>query len=164
MQEAVQKQILQSITALRTSTNRTSLLSYAVWGSKKTWTAHFNSHEPVDTMHYSFDFAQQVHFPFDSEQTGPAYFKTERKCGIFGVGCEGKSQQVNYLIDEGENPSWLFVHHYLEKYGWGEKNLQLHADNCTGQNNSFRTLSALENNNKPTQSCSNILLVLDVVQ
>ena len=71
---------------------------------------------------------------------GPAYFKTARKCGIFGVACEGKSQQVNYLIDEDENPgkgadcTISLVHHYLEKYGCGEKNLQLHADNCTGQN------------------------------
>ena len=91
------------------------------------------------TMHYSYDFAQQVHFPFDSQQTGPAYFKTARKCGIFGVCCEGKGEQVNYLIDEAENPKGAdctinLVHHYLEKYGCGEENVRFHADNCTGQN------------------------------
>ena len=26
-------------------------------------------------MHYSFDFAQQVHFPFNSQQPGPIFFK-----------------------------------------------------------------------------------------
>ena len=26
------------------------------------------------------------------------------------------------------------MHHVLEKYGCGEGDLQLHADNCTGQN------------------------------
>ena len=26
--------------------------------------------------HYSYDFAQQIHFPYDSQQTGPEYFKT----------------------------------------------------------------------------------------
>ncbi|KAL0964106.1 hypothetical protein UPYG_G00318760 [Umbra pygmaea] len=38
-------------------------------------------------MHYSFDFAQQVHYPSDSMQPGPKYFLT-RKCGLFGVCCE----------------------------------------------------------------------------
>ena len=108
--------------------------------AETTWTAHLETQEPVDTMHYSYDFAQQVHFPFDSQQTGPAYFKTACKCGIFGVVCEGKAQQVNYLIDEAENPgkgadyTISLVHHYLEKYGCDEKNVRFHADNCTGQN------------------------------
>ncbi|XP_033107569.1 uncharacterized protein LOC117109344, partial [Anneissia japonica] len=31
----------------------------------------------------------------------PVYFLTARKCGIFGVHCEGLSQQVNFLVDEG---------------------------------------------------------------
>lgn len=26
-------------------------------------------------MHYSFDFAQQAHYPYDAQQTGPEYFK-----------------------------------------------------------------------------------------
>ena len=33
-------------------------------------------------------------------QPGPIYFKTPRKCGIFGVMCEAIPRQVNYLIDE----------------------------------------------------------------
>jgi hypothetical protein len=68
------------------------------------WKAHLDGSVRVKTMHYSYNFAQQVHFPFDSQQTGPAYFITARKCGIFGVTCEGKGAQVNYLIDEAENP------------------------------------------------------------
>ena len=39
--------------------------------------------------HYSYDFAQQVHFPFSAQQTGPEYFKTARKCGIFEVCNDG---------------------------------------------------------------------------
>ena len=35
--------------------------------------------------HYSYDFAQQIHYPFSAQQTGPEYFKTARKCGLFGV-------------------------------------------------------------------------------
>lgn len=31
------------------------------------------------TMHYSFDYAQQVHFPSNPMQPGPIYFKTPRK-------------------------------------------------------------------------------------
>ncbi|KAK5609770.1 hypothetical protein CRENBAI_023008 [Crenichthys baileyi] len=52
-------------------------------------------------MHYSFDFAQQMHFPSNPLQPGPMYFLTPRKCGLFGVSCEGLQKQVNFLIDEG---------------------------------------------------------------
>ena len=38
-----------------------------------------------NTMHYSFDFAQQVHIPSNPMQPGPIYFKTPRKHAIFGV-------------------------------------------------------------------------------
>lgn len=41
------------------------------------------------TIHYSFDFARQIHFPSNPMRPGPIYFKTPRKCGIFGVMCEG---------------------------------------------------------------------------
>ena len=108
--------------------------------AEASWKAHLDDGSCVNTMHYSYDFAQQVHFPFDSQQTGPAYFKTARKCGIFGVCCEGKGEQVNYLIDEAENPgkgadyTISLVHHYIETYGCSEQNIRFHADNCTGQN------------------------------
>lgn len=52
------------------------------------------------TIHYSFDFAQQFHIPSNPMQPGPIYFKTPRKCGIFGVMCEAIPRQVNYLTDE----------------------------------------------------------------
>ena len=52
--------------------------------------------------HYSFYFAQQVHYPCPSDpwQPGPMYFNTPQKCGLFGIHCEGLPRQVNYLIDE----------------------------------------------------------------
>ena len=53
-------------------------------------------------MHYSFDHAQQVHFPNNPQQRGPAYFLTAKKCQLFGVACEPLRTQVTYLIDEGE--------------------------------------------------------------
>ena len=92
------------------------------------------------TMHYSFDFAQQVHVPSNPMQPGPIYFKTPRKCGIFGVMCEAIPRQVNYLIDEacevgrGANTTISFLHHYFENHGLGENHVHLHADNCSGQN------------------------------
>ena len=52
------------------------------------------------TIHYSFDFAQQIHILSSPMQPGPIYFKTPRKCGIFGVMCAAIPQQVNYLIDD----------------------------------------------------------------
>ena len=50
--------------------------------------------------HYSFDMAQQVHYPCDPLQPGPMYFLTPRKCGVFGVCNEAILRQVNFLIEE----------------------------------------------------------------
>jgi len=91
-------------------------------------------------FHYSFDFAQQVHFPSDPLQPGPIYFKTPRKCQIFGIHADGASKQVNYLVDEcvscgkGANVVISYLHHFLDNYSAGECHLQLNADNCVGQN------------------------------
>ena len=52
------------------------------------------------TVHYSFDYAQQVHYPTNPQQPGPIYFKTPRKCGIFGICCESIPRQINYFIAE----------------------------------------------------------------
>ena len=54
-------------------------------------------------MHYSFDYAQQVHFPSNLQQPGPVFFLTARKCQLFGVACEPLGTHVNYLIDESES-------------------------------------------------------------
>ncbi|XP_070174272.1 uncharacterized protein [Littorina saxatilis] len=92
------------------------------------------------TMHYSFDFAQQVHIPHSPYQPGPIYFMTPRKVGIFGVNCEGLPQQINYLIDEGasttkgSNAVISYLHHFFGNYGLGESHADLHCDNCAGQN------------------------------
>ena len=91
-------------------------------------------------MHYSFDFAQNIQYPCNPQQPGPAYFKSARKCRIFGVCCEPLCFQVNYLIDEdddpgkGANSTISMLHHFLETHGVGEKALSLRADNCVGQN------------------------------
>ena len=89
------------------------------------------------TLSYSFDHAQQIHYPNSPQQPGPLYFKTPCKCGIFGVCDEGSNSQVNYLIDEaqscgkGANSIVSMVHHYLKFYA---QNIALHADNCVGHN------------------------------
>lgn len=62
-------------------------------------------------------------------QPGPIYFKTPRKCGIFGVMCKGFPRQVNFLIDEaastgkGANATISYVHYYFENYGLGKRML-----------------------------------------
>ena len=45
--------------------------------------------------HYSFDFAQQVHFPSGPLPPGPIYFKCPRRCGLLGIACEAFPRQVN---------------------------------------------------------------------
>jgi len=100
-----------------------------------------------------------VHIPSNPMQPGPIYLKTPRKCGIFGVMCEGIPQQVNFLIDEaadtakGANATISYVHYYLENHGLGETDAHFHTDNCSGQNKNnyflwyfaWRTLTLLHN-------------------
>ena len=43
--------------------------------------------------HYSFDYAQQVHYPSDPMQPGPIYFLVPRKCSVFGINCEAIPRQ-----------------------------------------------------------------------
>ena len=88
--------------------------------------------------HYSWDFAQQVLYPSNPQQPGPIYFKTPRKCGIFGICNDGLNIQFDYLIDEinstgkGANSTISYVHHFLENFNIGETDAYLHADNCSG--------------------------------
>ena len=92
------------------------------------------------TAHYSFDFAQQVHYPSNPLQPGPIYFLTPRKAAIFGVCCEAIPRQVNFVIDEasntgkGANTVVSMLDYFFSHYGLGESTASLHADNCCGQN------------------------------
>ena len=92
-------------------------------------------------MHYSFDYAQQVHLPSNPMQPGPLYFLVPRKCGLFGVCCEAIPKQINFLIDEahlvskGSNAVISFLDFFFARYGLGETDASLHCDNCAGQNN-----------------------------
>ncbi len=102
------------------------------------------SHTPADSrsikVHYSFDYAQQIHYPSDPMQPGPIYFMTPRKCSLFGVNCEALPRQVNFLTDEAEdcgkgaNTIISQLDFFFKQHGLGEKEVFLHADNCCGQN------------------------------
>jgi len=75
------------------------------------------------TVHYSYDYAQQLHYPSDSNQPGPIYFKTPSKCAIFGVCCEAIPRQVNFLIDEnvltgkGANSTISYMYYFFKRHG-----------------------------------------------
>ncbi|ETR66776.1 MAG: chaperonin [Candidatus Magnetoglobus multicellularis str. Araruama] len=110
-----------------------------------------------EKMHYSWDFAQQMHYPYEDHQVGPIYFKTPRVAQLFGVCCEALPRQINYLIDEADIPGKgadtviSILHHFFACYGLGERNLLLTADNCKGQNKNnavlhymlYRTIAGL---------------------
>lgn len=91
-------------------------------------------------MSYSWDFAQQIQYPFEEQQVGPIFFKTPRKAQLFGVCCEGSQEQVNYLIDESDfteknsNTVISLLDHFFDHYSLGETTAYLTADNCVGQN------------------------------
>ncbi len=99
--------------------------------------------------HYSWDFAQQLHYPFEEQQVGPIFFKTPRKAQLFGVCCEGIPRQYNYLIDEehflekNANTVISILDHFFSNYGLGEKWVHLTADNCVGQNKNNAILQYL---------------------
>jgi hypothetical protein len=108
-------------------------------------------------MSYSWDFAQQLQYPFEEQQVGPIYFKTPRRAQLFGVCCEGSGRQINYLIDEAHfleknaNTVISLLDHFFSNYGLGEMTVYLTADNCVGQNKNnaliqylmYRVLSSL---------------------
>ena len=108
--------------------------------AKAKWELHNKGDLYDDIMHYSFDYAQNVQFPCNPQQPGPAYFKSARKCGIFGVSCEPLSLQINYLIDEdddpgkGSNATVSLIHHFIETHAVGKQKILFQADNCVGQN------------------------------
>ncbi|XP_064646740.1 uncharacterized protein LOC135499730 [Lineus longissimus] len=91
-------------------------------------------------VHYSFDFAQQIHYPHDPMQPGPIFFKTPRKCGVFGMMTEGIPKMVIFLLDEatnvgkGANCVISLLDFFFDNYGLKETVAHLHADNCSGQN------------------------------
>ena len=95
------------------------------------------SHTRSIKVHYSFDYAQQIHYPSDPMQPGPIYFMTPRKCSIFGVNCEALPR---HLTDEagdcgkGANTVISQLDFFFTQHGLGEKEVFLHADNCCGQN------------------------------
>ena len=99
--------------------------------------------------HYSWDFAQQLQYPFEDQQVGPIYFKTPRKAQLFGVCNEGIPRQYNYLIDEEHFPEKnantviSLLDHFFANYGLGEKWVHLSADNCVGQNKNNALLQYL---------------------
>ena len=84
-------------------------------------------HPPCSTdfaVHFSFDYAQQVHLPSFPMQQGPLYFLVPRKVGIFGVCMEGIPRQVKYLIDESHcssKGSFPIFTTTLRTMGWGRR-------------------------------------------
>ena len=82
-------------------------------------------------MHYSFNYAQQEHYPSNALQPGPIFFRTARRRHVFGVCCEPKYFQVNYLVDEasyidkGANSTISLLHDFLEHYGGIEEDIFL---------------------------------------
>ena len=102
--------------------------------------AHAPANSRDISVHYSFDYAQQVHFPSDPMQPGPIYFLTARKCAVFGINCEAIPRQVDFLCDEagpcgkGANTVISQVDYFFKSHGLGEKKVFLHADNCCRQN------------------------------
>ena len=98
---------------------------------------------------YSFAFAQQIHYLANPKQPGPIYFKTPRKCGVFGVMAEALPQMALFLLDEavetgkGDNTVISFIDFFFTNMGLKESECHLHVDNCVGQNKNNAMLQYL---------------------
>ena len=102
-------------------------LSVVGWGCSDSFGGGLQPPEPpprsAPEVHYSFDYAQQVHYPSDPLQPGPIYFLTPWKCTIFGVNCEAIPRQVNFLTDEagdcvkGANAVVSRIHYFFAQHG-----------------------------------------------
>jgi hypothetical protein len=119
--------------------------------AKQSYDACENSESKIvpKVMHYSWDFAQKLQYPYEDHQVGPIYFKSPRTAQLFGVCCEALPRQVNYLIDEADFPGKgadtviSILDHFFSTYDLGEQHLLLTADNCVGQNKNNAVLNYL---------------------
>ncbi|RGB42231.1 hypothetical protein C1646_751276 [Rhizophagus diaphanus] len=93
------------------------------------------------STYITFDWAQNVQFPYSPQQIGAIFFKSPWKVHLFGVCNTGNfphTEQTNYVIDEGEMPddgklgncTISLVWHAIKKYNHGEKKLVITYDNC----------------------------------
>ncbi len=100
-------------------------------------------------MHYSWDFAQQLPFPYEDHHVGPIYFKSPRIAQLFGMCCEAIPQQINDLIDEADFPGKgadtviSLLDHFFDNDGLGEDHALLTADNCVGQHKNNAVIQSL---------------------
>ena len=84
----------------------------------------------------SFDYAQQLLYPYNPQQPGPAYFKSARKCQLFGICCEGNNTQM-----EKEPMLQLVMCIIISSIMARVKIfLEVHCDNCVGQNKNNTTI------------------------
>lgn len=103
------------------------------------WREKSKSADPAKLLVLSFDFAENVAYPRSPQQVSSAYFKTARKCGIFGIQNEATHVQYNYLIDEedsvgkGANVVISMLDSFFNS-NIAAENVVLFADNCVGQN------------------------------
>ena len=59
-----------------------------------------SGNELAGTIPVLFDYAQNVLISHSPQQVEPIYFKTPRKCHLFGICADSLPKEVNYLIDE----------------------------------------------------------------
>ena len=110
-----------------TTTLLTILLEHIMWRS----------------TYYSFDYARQVHYPSDPLQPGHIYFLMTTKSTVFGVACEVLPHQINFLTDEPGDCDQAARDYIFSNHGFRERDVHLHADNCTGPNKNNRMMQYL---------------------
>eukprot|EP00043_Microstomoeca_roanoka_P014835 m.147905 g.147905 ORF g.147905 m.147905 type:complete len:583 (+) comp16122_c0_seq2:206-1954(+) len=93
-------------------------------------------------VHVAFDFAEKILLPYLSRSPGQLYFTTGLKVDLFGISVSNLHKQFNVALVEGHWPSvkgadavTSMLHTVLQdRVTSREQPLQLHADNCSGQN------------------------------
>ncbi|PKK55738.1 hypothetical protein RhiirC2_801631 [Rhizophagus irregularis] len=108
--------------------------------------------------HISWDFAEAVNLSHSSQQEVinlyylDPFFSSHRGKYLF-LEFAKKLFLNSENVGKGADAVISLVHHYFENFGLGEKNVIIHADNCSGQNKNnamiqylvWRVISGLHN-------------------
>ena len=99
--------LLGSGTERKTISNEFNESVYAYFTTTDTFTplppcSHTSNNSKEIKVHYSFNYAQQMHYPSDPLQPGPIYFHTPQTWTVFGVACEALPRQINFYQTKPE--------------------------------------------------------------
>ena len=107
-------------------------------------------------LHITVDFAQDFMLPHTAKQGQALYFTSRAKLAMCGIGIPALKRHVTYCLPEGTTPLTdskrscktashvcSILHDFFNRMSYGEKELIINMDNCTGQNKNWIVMAYL---------------------